>query len=105
MPEPRSCNICGCTDAAACPGGCAWVDFGDGEDLCTSCVLGAHLEQLYEDALRSGVAKRPHPGPCWDFAATALLAHLGIDPAQAAVLLAMHQNKKPLPYRRQRRRG
>lgn len=31
----RTCHVCGCTDLAACPGGCAWVP---GEpDLCTAC--------------------------------------------------------------------
>jgi hypothetical protein len=31
----RTCRVCGCTDLAACPGGCAWVS---GEpDLCTAC--------------------------------------------------------------------
>jgi hypothetical protein len=32
----RTCRVCGCTDEAACPGGCAWVP---GEpDLCTACL-------------------------------------------------------------------
>jgi hypothetical protein len=30
----RSCGICGCTDALACPGGCYWV----AEDLCSGCA-------------------------------------------------------------------
>ncbi len=30
----RRCRICGCTDARACPGGCAWAL----EDVCTACV-------------------------------------------------------------------
>jgi len=32
----RTCWICGCTDARACEGGCAWAE--GWEDLCTSCV-------------------------------------------------------------------
>ncbi|HEY2088541.1 MAG TPA: ParB/Srx family N-terminal domain-containing protein [Mycobacterium sp.] len=30
----RACRSCGCTDAAACPGGCCWVE----PDLCSACV-------------------------------------------------------------------
>lgn len=34
---PRVCRVCGCTDAAACPGGCAWrPDDGYGP-CCTAC--------------------------------------------------------------------
>lgn len=29
----RACRVCGCTDARACAGGCAWVD----EDTCSAC--------------------------------------------------------------------
>lgn len=28
------CDVCGCTDNAACPDGCTWVDV----DLCSSCA-------------------------------------------------------------------
>lgn len=31
-----TCRVCGCTDARACPEGCAWAD--GTETLCTSCV-------------------------------------------------------------------
>ncbi|HWA39819.1 MAG TPA: hypothetical protein VG873_18345 [Burkholderiales bacterium] len=31
------CEICGCTDDCACPGGCSWVAPG----LCSSCALQA----------------------------------------------------------------
>jgi hypothetical protein len=34
MSGVRSCRICGCTDARACPGGCSWA----GETLCSACV-------------------------------------------------------------------
>lgn len=30
----RTCRVCGCTDIAACPGGCWWV----GKDLCSRCA-------------------------------------------------------------------
>ena len=30
----RSCRVCGCTEAQACPGGCHWV----GRDLCSACA-------------------------------------------------------------------
>lgn len=32
----RTCRVCGCTDARACFGGCAWV--GPADDLCTACA-------------------------------------------------------------------
>jgi hypothetical protein len=32
--ELRACRVCGCTDAAACPGGCRWVE----DDLCSVCA-------------------------------------------------------------------
>jgi hypothetical protein len=35
----RACRNCGCTDLAACPGGCWWVE--DPEqlgDLCSACL-------------------------------------------------------------------
>ncbi|TAH39267.1 MAG: hypothetical protein EYC70_00335 [Planctomycetota bacterium] len=31
--HPQRCRRCGCTEVAACPGGCAWLE----EDLCTAC--------------------------------------------------------------------
>lgn len=34
VPPVRSCRVCGCTDARACPGGCWWV----GPRLCSSCA-------------------------------------------------------------------
>ncbi len=35
-PTPGICSQCGCTDLAACDGGCCWVDLT--ETLCSSCV-------------------------------------------------------------------
>jgi len=31
----RRCRVCGCTERAACPGGCYWV----AEDVCSACVV------------------------------------------------------------------
>ncbi len=33
-PKVQTCKGCGCTDAAACPGGCHWVE----PDLCNRCA-------------------------------------------------------------------
>ncbi|HKX71390.1 MAG TPA: hypothetical protein VJM75_09195 [Acidimicrobiales bacterium] len=39
------CRICGCTDRAACPGGCSWVPDPAGEgDLCSACLERATAE-------------------------------------------------------------
>lgn len=35
LPVPGTCQVCGCTDYAACPGGCCWAD--DSQTLCSSC--------------------------------------------------------------------
>jgi hypothetical protein len=35
-PKVRTCSKCGCTDEAACPGGCAWASRNP--DICSSCV-------------------------------------------------------------------
>ncbi len=32
--DVRTCQICGCTDDHACPGGCYWVE----DDLCSVCA-------------------------------------------------------------------
>lgn len=32
--KDRVCSQCGCTDKAACPGGCSWV----ASDLCSKCA-------------------------------------------------------------------
>lgn len=31
--KERSCRLCGCTDARACPPGCSWIEFR----LCSAC--------------------------------------------------------------------
>lgn len=33
-----SCRVCGCTDEAACFGGCSWVPDPEGGDLCSACA-------------------------------------------------------------------
>jgi hypothetical protein len=36
------CRLCGCTDEAACEGGCSWVEDPAGEgDLCSACLPAA----------------------------------------------------------------
>jgi hypothetical protein len=41
VPEPRICRGCGCTDARACPGGCAWVllDIATPTGICSRCAV------------------------------------------------------------------
>jgi len=47
------CVGCGCTDEAACPGGCHWLaQFSDGTGVCSNCP-----EWLDEDL--AGVEERP----------------------------------------------
>lgn len=37
VPPPSGvCRECGCTDEAACPGGCSWAD--EGHTLCSECA-------------------------------------------------------------------
>lgn len=50
-----ACQLCGCSDERACPGGCYWVLPG----LCSQCVYGAILEAtagLADDAARRQAA-------------------------------------------------
>lgn len=37
------CARCGCTDNAACAGGCAWVPNAEGIELCSACATPAEL--------------------------------------------------------------
>jgi hypothetical protein len=39
----RACTRCGCTDASACPGGCAWMPVPL-VDVCTACATPAELD-------------------------------------------------------------
>lgn len=47
------CWVCGCTDAAACEGGCSWVDAE--RRVCSSCVDAIALEDL--ELLRSALER------------------------------------------------
>jgi hypothetical protein len=42
----RRCVLCRCTDAKACPGGCAWID--PRMDICSSCVQAIDRYLLHE---------------------------------------------------------
>jgi hypothetical protein len=58
--SPRACRFCGCTEARACPGGCAWAT----EDICTACLghtpaSWAMLRAGGVDALVFGDGARP----------------------------------------------
>jgi hypothetical protein len=35
IPTGGICRVCGCSDLAACPGGCFWV----ADDLCSACYF------------------------------------------------------------------
>jgi len=50
LPESPAgvCRFCGCTDRAACPGGCAWVD--EAASVCSTC--GRLVDTLYRWNLR-----------------------------------------------------
>lgn len=47
-PRLRICQGCGCTDAAACPGGCHWVSIEP--PVCSQCAGRGHLPNA-SDAL------------------------------------------------------
>ncbi|MEU9887920.1 hypothetical protein [Sphaerisporangium sp. NPDC051011] len=36
--QVATCRLCGCTEGAACEGGCVWVPNLFGVDLCSACV-------------------------------------------------------------------
>jgi hypothetical protein len=44
-----SCRFCGCTEEAACPGGCAWTD--DSQTLCSQCLTVVDVAIAFVDAL------------------------------------------------------
>lgn len=44
-----ACRVCGCTDNAACRGGCSWVEI----DLCSACAFAVDGETL--DAFRAAL--------------------------------------------------
>jgi hypothetical protein len=47
------CRGCGCSNFAACEGGCWWVE----DDLCSTCNVAPFLEQL------AAAAEPASPGP------------------------------------------
>lgn len=44
MSTDRACRRCGCTEARACPGGCAWMP--KLKDVCTACATPAELKRI-----------------------------------------------------------
>lgn len=49
MPDVPRCRVCGCTEDAACPGGCWWIPDPTGQgDLCNRCA-GAVARVTIED--------------------------------------------------------
>jgi hypothetical protein len=48
------CEICGCTEYDACPGGCAWSYYFSGRDraVCTSCEIIAIFLEVNMGALQ-----------------------------------------------------
>jgi hypothetical protein len=75
QPRPGVCRGCGCTEARACVGGCAWAD--DSQTLCTTCqpwtVQRANLTLLESRDRRPtvvlvgcGLRKLPHAAPAWE---------------------------------------
>lgn len=69
--EEASCRLCGCTDNAACPGGCSWVE--DPEflgDLCSQCLPKAQVAAAAPyllEALRTLSLPSVDGLPCWDW--------------------------------------
>lgn len=67
--QAGTCRSCGCTDEAACVGGCSWVD--PLHTLCSACVVERtelyRLEALLEDLVAASeeatVAALLGPGP------------------------------------------
>lgn len=39
----HSCELCGCTDHAACEGGCFWIT----PTLCSSCAHDCGIDEVY----------------------------------------------------------
>jgi hypothetical protein len=55
-PGYGECQVCGCTDDRACPGGCVWANAA--ATLCSSCALGRELddEPTHADNLEAAMA-------------------------------------------------
>ncbi|HWU23772.1 MAG TPA: hypothetical protein VN088_19695 [Nocardioides sp.] len=43
--DEAACRVCGCTETAACPGGCHWVPDPQMGDLCSACALRAAADE------------------------------------------------------------
>jgi hypothetical protein len=43
QPKVRQCGFCGCTDDAACPGGCFWAD----QETCSRCAKVYHAGEIH----------------------------------------------------------
>lgn len=61
----RACESCGCTDARACLGGCAWVEGLDGP-LCSACAALVLVRQEFENTLAGGAVVRGSVKACED---------------------------------------
>jgi len=49
-----TCQVCGCTDERACPGGCYWI----AEELCSNCgviITRTYIMELIELLNKSGI--------------------------------------------------
>lgn len=52
-PDGPSCRVCGCTDDAACPGGCWWVpDPLKAGDLCSACAPVGELDGIGSEYIK-----------------------------------------------------
>ncbi|MDA8186877.1 MAG: ParB/RepB/Spo0J family partition protein [Dehalococcoidales bacterium] len=60
VPDVRTCRVCGCTDDAACAGGCRWVADPEGGDLCSQCA--ARMEEEDDCAQCDGNIADPCAG-------------------------------------------
>lgn len=57
-----TCRICGCTDEAACEGGCSWADAA--QTLCSLCLEAALIATQFVDVIGAVMATRKLP-PTW----------------------------------------
>ena len=56
LDDGPACCVCGCTEFAACDGGCWWVEDPDGElrDICSGCVDSRPWLPRHDQAIRDG---------------------------------------------------
>lgn len=68
--DEAACRVCGCTDEAACPGGCHWIPDPTGQgDLCSRCA-GAVVRVTVEDLETGETSVRGVPAGNYGFVAT-----------------------------------